>query len=55
MDEVYTAIDSLEASTLPAEGLFVYRDAYLWLLILGLALVVAGNLLSYGYYKVVGE
>jgi len=55
LDEVYTAIDSLEASTLPAEGLFVYRDAYLFYLIAGIVLLLISNILKFRFFKVVGD
>ncbi len=52
---VYAAIDSLEASTLPEEGLFVYRDRYLPFLAAGLLLVALGGLLKWRLLRVVGE
>jgi Ca-activated chloride channel family protein len=52
---VYDAIDSLEASTLPEEGLFVWRDNHLALLILGASLLVLSLILRWGPMKVVGE
>jgi len=55
LDAVYGAIDSLEASTLPAEGLFVYRDAYLPFLAWGLALLALGMILRWRILKVVGD
>jgi len=55
LDEVYTAIDSLKASTLPAEGLFVYRDAYLFYLIAGIVLLLISNILKFRFFKVVGD
>ena len=55
LDQVYAAIDSLEASTLPPEGLFVYRDAYMLPLVLGLCLVLVSMVMKYRFLKVVGE
>ncbi|MFO8182568.1 MAG: VWA domain-containing protein [Candidatus Aegiribacteria sp.] len=55
LQEVYAAVDSLEASTLPSEGLFVYRDSYMLLLALGTLLTALANVIRYGYLKVVGE
>ncbi len=55
LDEVYSAIDSLEASTLPAEGLFVYRDSYMFFLIWGMILLTVSNIMKYRFFKIVGE
>ncbi|MEN8209168.1 MAG: VWA domain-containing protein [Candidatus Fermentibacteria bacterium] len=55
LDEVYSAIDSLEASTLPAEGLFVYRDSYMFFLISGLILLLVSNIMKYRFFKVAGD
>lgn len=55
LDEVYSAIDSLEASTLPSEGLFVYRDAYMFFLIWGTVLMLISNIMKYRFFKVVGD
>lgn len=55
LSSVYSAIDSLEASTLPPEGLFVYKDHYFWFLIIGLALVLGGGALQWGAMKVAGD
>ena len=52
---VYAAIDSLERSTLPKEGLFVYRDHHMPLVLLGVCLLVLSLLLRWGPMKVVGE
>jgi Ca-activated chloride channel family protein len=52
---VYGAIDSLEASTLPPEGLFVYKDHYFWFLVIGLALLLAGGAVQWGAMKVAGD
>lgn len=53
--DVYAAIDSLEASTLPPEGLFVYRDRYLPLLFAGLMLLAFGGVLRWKLRKVAGD
>ncbi len=53
--DVYAAIDSLEASTLPPEGLFVYRDLYLPWLFIGLALLAFGGVLRWRLRKVAGD
>ncbi|NOQ22544.1 MAG: VWA domain-containing protein [Candidatus Aegiribacteria sp.] len=55
LDEVYSSIDSLEASTLPAEGLFVYRDSYMFFLISGMILMLISNVMKYRFFKVVGD
>ncbi|OPL18558.1 MAG: hypothetical protein AVO35_04295 [Candidatus Aegiribacteria sp. MLS_C] len=55
LDQVYAAIDSLEASTLPAEGLFVYRDSYMSFLVIGALLLVVSTVMRQGYLKVVGD
>jgi len=55
LDGVYTAIDSLEVSTLPEEGLFVYRDHHMPLVVLGVLLLIMSLLLRWGPMKVVGE
>jgi Ca-activated chloride channel homolog len=55
LDGVYSAIDSLEASTLPSEGLFVYKDAYMFFLVLGLILMLLSSILKYKFFKVVGD
>ena len=55
LDAVYRAIDSLEASTLPEEGLFVYRDHHMPLVVLGVFLLIISLLLRWGPMKVVGE
>ncbi len=55
LDEVYSAIDSLEASTLPAEGLFVYRDSYMFFLISGMILMLISSIMKYRFFKVVGD
>ena len=55
LEEVYTAIDSLEASTLPVEGLFVYRDSYMFFLISGMILMLISNIMKYRFFKVVGD
>jgi Ca-activated chloride channel family protein len=53
--EVYAAIDSLEASTLPPEGLVVYRDHFLPWLLAGIALVLAGEYARWRAMKVAGD
>lgn len=55
LNEVYSAIDSLEASTLPSAGLFVYRDAYMFFLISGIILLLISNIMKYRFFKVVGD
>ncbi len=55
LDGVYRAIDSLEASTLPEEGLFVYRDHHMFPVVLGVCLLIISLLLRWGPMKVVGE
>lgn len=55
LDQVYSAIDSLEASTLPAEGLFVYRDSYLGFLVMGSLLLALSLVLRWRVFKVVGD
>ncbi len=55
LDEVYCAIDSLEASTLPPEGLFVYRDSYMQFLVWGLILLAVSSVLKWRVFKVVGD
>lgn len=55
LDQVYAAIDSLEASTLPAEGLFVYRDSYMAFMVFGSLLLVVSTVLRQGFLKVVGD
>jgi Ca-activated chloride channel family protein len=55
MEAVYGAIDSLEASTLPAEGLFVYRDHYLPCMAWGLALLALYMVLRWRLLKVLGD
>ncbi len=55
LQRVYASIDSLEASTLPEEGLFVYRDSYMTYLVLGMILVLGASVLYYRRLKVVGE
>ncbi len=55
LQDVYSAIDSLEASTLPEEGLFVYRDLFMPFLVAGLVLLVLSELLRWRVMKVVGD
>ncbi len=55
LDEVYCAIDSLEASTLPPEGLFVYRDSYMQFLVWGLIFLSVSSVLKWRVFKIVGD
>ena len=55
LDAVYSAIDLLEASTLPPEGLFVYRDSYMFFLFSGMVLILIANVMKYRFFKVVGD
>ena len=55
LDLVYSSIDSLEASTLPSEGLFVYRDSYVAFLVLGALLLAVAHIMRFAFFKVVGE
>ncbi len=55
LDAVYCAIDSLEASTLPSDGLFVYRDSYMFFLISGVFFMLISNIMKFRFYKVVGD
>ena len=55
LNQVYASIDSLEASTLPSEGLFVYRDMYILFLAAGLVLTVVSSVMKYKFYRVVGD
>lgn len=54
LEEVYTSIDSLEASTLPENGLFVYKDHYLGWLIAGLLLLCIGEFSRWKAFRVTG-
>ncbi len=51
---VYESIDSLEASTLPPEGLFIYIDRYLGWLWAGVILVLFGSFLRWRVLKIIG-
>lgn len=55
LSDVYAAIDSLEASTLPPEGLFVYKDVYMPFLVAGSILLVLGEILRWRLRKVAGD
>ncbi len=55
MADVYASIDSLEASTLPPEGLFVYRDMYFRYLLIGSILLFLGLLLKWSVGKAAGD
>lgn len=52
---VYESIDSLEASTLPPEGLFVYIDRYLGWFWSGILLLLLGYLLKWKVWKTMGS
>ncbi len=52
--DVYGSIDSLEASTLPPEGLFIYIDRYLGWLWAGLILILFGSFLRWRVLKTIG-
>jgi Ca-activated chloride channel family protein len=54
LESVYAAIDSLEASTLPEVGLFVYRDHYLGWLIWGLVLLGIGEYSRWKAFRITG-
>jgi Ca-activated chloride channel homolog len=55
LESVYGAIDSIEASTLPAEGLFVYRDHYLPYMAWGMVLLALYMVLRWRLLKVLGD
>lgn len=55
LQQVYIAIDSLEKSTLPADGLFIFRDRHSGFLIVGFCFLIMGLILKWGIYKVVGD
>ncbi len=55
LNQVYAAIDSLERSALPADGLFIYRDSYFSYLVWGLVLLALSLLLKWRIFKVVGD
>lgn len=55
LEEVYAAIDQLEASTLPDEGLFVYRDQHAPFLVAGLLLLLIATAIRWSTLKVVGD
>ena len=54
LNDVYAAIDSLEASMLPDKGLFVYIDHYLGWLIWGILLLVIGEIAKRKIFRVTG-
>ncbi len=54
LEGVYASIDSLEASTLPAKGLFVYKDHYLGWLIWGLLLLAIGEFSRWKAFRITG-
>lgn len=54
LESVYASIDSLEASTLPERGLFVYKDHYLGWLIWGLLLLAAGEFSRWKAFRITG-
>lgn len=54
LSRVYDSIDSLEASTLPPEGLFIYIDRYVGWLWAGLILVLFGSFLKWRVLKTIG-
>jgi len=54
LESVYASIDSLEASTLPAKGLFVYRDHYLGWLIWALLLLAVGEFSRWKVFRITG-
>jgi len=54
LESVYASIDSLEASTLPERGLFVYRDHYLGWLIWGLVLLALGEFSRWKAFRITG-
>ncbi len=55
LEEVYSAIDELEASTLPPEGLFIYTDLYFGWLLAGFLMLMADAVLRWRVLKVAGE
>jgi len=54
LESVYASIDSLEASTLPEKGLFVYRDHYLGWLIWALLLLAVGEFSRWKVFRITG-
>lgn len=54
LESVYASIDSLEASTLPEKGLFVYKDHYLGWLIWALFLFGAGEYFRWKAFRITG-
>ena len=55
LESVYASIDSLEASTLPEKGLFVYKDHYLGWLIWALILLAIGEFSRWKAFRIIGE
>jgi Ca-activated chloride channel family protein len=55
LEEVYAAIDELEASTLPSEGLFIYTDLYFGWLLAGFIMLLLDSVLRWRLLKVAGE
>ncbi|MCK5785514.1 MAG: VWA domain-containing protein [Candidatus Sabulitectum sp.] len=54
LEGVYASIDSLEASTLPEKGLFVYKDHYLAWLIAGLLLLAVAEFSRWKAFRITG-
>ncbi len=54
LESVYASIDSLEVSTLPDQGLFVYKDFYLSWLIWGLILLGIGEFSRWKAFRITG-
>ncbi len=54
LESVYASIDSLEASTLPENGLFVYKDHYLGWLIWALLLLATGEFSRWKAFRITG-
>ena len=54
LEDVYASIDSLEASTLPEKGLFIYKDHYLGWLIAGLILLAIGEFSRWKALRITG-
>ena len=54
LESVYASIDSLEASTLPEKGLFVYKDHYLAWLVIGLLLLAVAEFSRWKVFRITG-
>lgn len=54
LSRVYASIDSLEASTLPPEGLFIYIDRYVGWFWAGMILLLFGSFLKWRVLKTIG-